>query len=138
MECRKFCPMVVDRPEVRKAEVSVIIPTAGSQVRFAAIRRAICSVLDQLNVKALPIIVLNGESYATDILQYLKNHPSIRFIHDSMPSVSNARLIGRQSVDTKFFAFLDDDDFLEPNGLSACVRHLRRVARRRYCRRQLL
>jgi glycosyltransferase involved in cell wall biosynthesis len=102
--------------------VSVIIPTTGAGFRRAELDRAIESVIGQHGARGVPLVVLNGCEYSSDVLTYLKSHSSIRFVYVPEAGVSNARLTGRRMVDTPFFAMLDDDDELLPNGVATCLR----------------
>jgi len=99
--------------------ISVIIPTAGRTSRALLLARAIDSVRNQTGVSAIPIVVLNGTKHDPDLAESLSCRQDIRYVYHPEASLPAALRIGRDRVDTEFFAELDDDDELLPAGLSA-------------------
>ena len=102
--------------------ISVIIPSLANSSRAALLERAIGSVLSQEGVRAIPIVVVNGGRHDPVLLDSLKRRTDIRCVHFSYGGLPEARLRGRISVDTPFFANLDDDDELLPNSLVTRLR----------------
>lgn len=104
-----------------ETRVSVIIASLADRSRAELLERAIESVLTQRGVRAVPIVVVNGGRHDDGVLGALKRNPDIRCIHFSHGGLPEARLKGREAVDTPFFAYLDDDDELLPGSIE--VRH---------------
>lgn len=98
-------------------QVSVIIASLADAQRADSLDRAIASVLAQQGVHALPIVVVNGGRHDPDVLESLKRRQDIKCVHFSYGGLPEARLKGRQAVQTPFFAYLDDDDVLLPDSL---------------------
>lgn len=98
--------------------VTVIIPTLGK--RPEELERAIDSVTSQLDVEAIPMVVVNGRRFDADLVAQLERTPGLYCHRIESAGVSNARLEGRRLVETSHFAFLDDDDELLPDAL--CLR----------------
>lgn len=97
--------------------ITVIIPTLAQ--RPMELERAIASVTSQHGVEAIPMVVVNGDRYDQDLLARLRLMPSILCHQIDIAGVSNARFVGRQKVETPYFAFLDDDDELLPGSLES-------------------
>jgi len=74
----------------------------------------------------VPIVVINGSSYAPEVVESLKQRRDIRCMQLEEGSATGARLAGRKAVDTEFFGLLDDDDEYLPRAveirLNALVR----------------
>lgn len=98
--------------------VSVIIPTTCERKRWAAIERAIRSVLTQEGVAAQVIAVVNGNRYDADCFEALKQKDGVTVLYRSTGSAPLAQAAGREAVHTPFFAFLDDDDEYLPGALA--------------------
>lgn len=97
--------------------VSVIIPTLASLEREKFLFRAISSVLLQREVKTIPIVIANGNSFNPDILEKLDKRKDLRFYYLEEASQPKAIQVGRSLVETPFFSILDDDDILFPYAL---------------------
>lgn len=106
--------------------LSVIVPTTASKAREQQLLRAIDSICGQVGLRAIPIVVLNGDRYDPDLRGYLSRRTDIRYVYHEEGSLPVALRIGRSLVDTEFFAELDDDDELLPTGLAARVSLMRR------------
>lgn len=91
-------------------EVSIIIPTTAEASRKNGLFKAIDCILNQKNVKALPIVVLNGNIYDDEVRKNLENRQDISFIYQIRGSLPAAIVTGRSLVTTQYFGFLDDDD----------------------------
>jgi len=101
-----------------KEKISVIIPSLADGARAKLLDRAIESVLSQQEVNAVPIVVVNGNRSDPAVLASMNRRASVRCIDFSGHSLPEARLRGRELVDTPFFAYLDDDDELLPNSIA--------------------
>lgn len=104
--------------------VSVIMPTLALAARGALVRRALDSVLDQQNVHAVPVVVINGPSRDPGLSRDLRADRRLRVATLEQPDLPAALRAGRELVDTPFFAELDDDDVMLPGALAARVRAL--------------
>ena len=100
-----------------KQWISVIIPTKAIPQRRALLKRAIQSVLAQENVHTVPIIVVNGSDRDPELMSELVTDHRLRVTTLEQADLPNALRIGRQLVDTPWFAELDDDDILVPRAL---------------------
>jgi hypothetical protein len=76
-------------------------------------------VLSQDKLRTLPIVVSNGPACSPEILNWLKKRSDIRYAHVEEASMPKALSVGRELVDTRYFAELDDDDILFPHALSS-------------------
>jgi glycosyltransferase involved in cell wall biosynthesis len=99
--------------------ISVIIPTLATKERGSYLERALTSVLSQDNLNTLPIVVSNGPACCPEILNWLKKRSDIRYVHIEEASMPKALSVGRELVDTRYFAELDDDDILFSHALSS-------------------
>jgi len=105
--------------------VSVIIPTLALRERTALVRRAIESVLDQRGVRASPIVVVNGHQRDADLVAQLHGDRRLRVLQQAPADLPAALQLGRRHVDARWFATLDDDDFMLPGALALRVQALR-------------
>jgi len=105
--------------------VSVGIPTYN---RIDGLKRALDSVLSQ-SYKNLEIIISNDNSPNPDlnrlICAYADKDPRIRYIHHtvSLRTVANFSFVKDQAKG-KYFLFVADDDWLEPDYVEKCVSFL--------------
>lgn len=90
--------------------VSVVIPTLGTKNRAPSLLKCIQTIFIQSNVKAIPIVVVNGNEYDSELFSWLNSNASIKLIQTESKGLPNAIHMGRCAVDTKYFSFLDDDD----------------------------
>lgn len=97
--------------------VSVIIPTLAEAKRAQSLLRAIDCILAQEDVKAIPIVVVNGNRFDPGLLEQLKKNLSIKLYLEPISGLVNAHLVGRRLVETPYFSFLDDDDEYLPHAL---------------------
>jgi glycosyltransferase involved in cell wall biosynthesis len=100
------------------------MPTLAAAERGPSLRRAIASVLAQESVIAHPLVVVNGEAPDPAVLSELRANPRIRLIEIERAGISSALEVGRQALDTRWFAELDDDDLLLPGALAIRMRAL--------------
>lgn len=101
-----------------ETEVSVIMATSLETSRADAMVRAVESVLAQTGCSIVPIIVVNGNRYDADVLEYWKTRRDVRVFQLQEGDYIKARLFGRNQVDTEFFGALDDDDVYLPGSVS--------------------
>ncbi len=96
--------------------ISVIIPIYN---RERYIRRCIDSVLNQQNVETEIILVDDGSTDSSPqiIKEYASNYSNIKPIFTPNQGVSHARNTGLDAANGKYIAFIDSDDFLEPDAL---------------------
>lgn len=106
--------------------VSVIIATLGRPERTDLLEAAIASVVDQDEVAAVPIVVLNGTVATEPVERRLRTDSRIRFLRRPDGNLPAALQAGAEAVDTPYFSALDDDDLLLPGALAARVRVLER------------
>lgn len=97
--------------------VTVVIPTTAIPERFALLMRAIQSVKEQRNVRAIPLVVLNGAQYTSHDEDALRAEPDVIVAKQNERSLPAALRLGRSLVSTPWFASLDDDDLLTPDAL---------------------
>lgn len=104
-------------PEPAGYEITVVIPTLADATRQDCLRRAIQSILRQKNVRALPLIVINGDRYDPALRQELERREDLKCVYQPEGHVSKARIYGMGHIQTPFFSFLDDDDILLDDAL---------------------
>ena len=97
------------------AHSEIVIPTLAESNRAAQLMRAIGSVQDQ---GARALVVVNGNRFDAALVEQLKQRDDIRLIQVAEPSLPNALHVGRCAVNSEFFGFLDDDDYLLPDAIS--------------------
>jgi glycosyltransferase involved in cell wall biosynthesis len=97
--------------------VNVLIPTLATKERGPFLERSLASALSQEKLQALPIVVSNGTACCPEVLDWLKKRSDIRYAHLEDANLPRALSAGRELVDTRYFAELDDDDILLPHAL---------------------
>jgi glycosyltransferase involved in cell wall biosynthesis len=108
----------------RDVAVSVIVPTNALAHRRALIWRAINSILDQAEICAVPVVIVNGPARDRDVTSELQADRRLRVHIVEEAGLPNALQVGRRLVDTRWFAELDDDDLLLPEALASRVEAL--------------
>lgn len=99
-------------------DISVIIPTTASYARRKYLAEALESLRNQEgDVRAIPVVVVNGNQFHPPLVDELKRNPTIRCLYREEGSAPHAVAAGREAVDTEFFGALDDDDICFPNSL---------------------
>jgi glycosyltransferase involved in cell wall biosynthesis len=101
----------------RPFDVSIIVPTMACRERAASLFRAIDTILSQQGARGIPLVVVNGDSAAPEVLEHLRRRADIRLTIREEASLPRALHAGRALVDTPYFAVLDDDDQLLPGAL---------------------
>jgi hypothetical protein len=105
--------------------VSVLMPTRAMRHRGALLRRALESVLAQEEVRAVPVVVINGRDHDPELTGELRKDRRLRVAMRDKAGLPAALHHGRELVDTRWFAELDDDDVLLPGALAVRLRALR-------------
>ena len=105
-------------------EVSVIVPTLALPGRRQLLHRALASIFGQEGVRCIPLVVVNGDQFDTQLLKELVRDPRVKVIAQESADLPEAYRLGRRNVATPWFASLDDDDLLLPGALQARVRAL--------------
>jgi glycosyltransferase involved in cell wall biosynthesis len=106
------------------AKVSVIIPTTALARRRALVWRAVNSILNQIDICAVPIVIVNGPNCDRELMRELEADRRVRVHVVEEAGLANALQVGRRLVDTPWFAELDDDDLLIPGALAPRVKAL--------------
>jgi hypothetical protein len=109
--------MVNDPPDV-----TVVIPTLADGQRVASMRLAIDSVLGQEQVRARPLILINGSRFDLAVRREIELRGDLDVCYQPVGSLPLAIYEGRCRVQSTFFSYLDDDDQYLPNSLSLRVR----------------
>jgi Glycosyl transferase family 2 len=103
----------------RGRDVAIIMPTMARRERATSLLRAIDTVHSQKGARGVPLVVVNGDAGAPDLLEHLHRRPDIRLTVLEEAHLPRALRAGRARVDTPYFAVLDDDDELLPDALRA-------------------
>lgn len=101
----------------RPSDVSIIMPTLACRERATSLLRAIDTVVSQQGARGIPLVVVNGGSAAPEVLEHLRRRSDIRLTTREEADLPQALHAGRTTVDTPYFAVLDDDDQLLPGAL---------------------
>jgi glycosyltransferase involved in cell wall biosynthesis len=102
--------------------VTIVMPTLATAARGPYLRKAIDSVLSQAHVRAVPLVVANGDDCDPGMLRWLESNPDIRYLRIAPASMPDALYAGWQAVDTRYCGELDDDDELLPRALELRMR----------------
>jgi glycosyltransferase involved in cell wall biosynthesis len=97
--------------------ITVIIPTTAAPERRDYLSRSIDSVLTQTGVDVRVLLIANGDRCDDALLASLRENERVTVVRISEGSLPLALKTGRKYVETPFFAELDDDDLLLPQGL---------------------
>lgn len=93
----------------------IVVPTLAETKRAPQLRRAINSVINQ---GARALVAVNGGRYDPSLLEELEGWDDIRLLRIEEPGLPNAIYRGRCAVESEFFGFLDDDDYLLPGAVN--------------------
>lgn len=101
--------------------VTVIVPVFNTRPEL--VERAVVSALDQTHPDLDLLIVDDGSTVGiADFLDRVaERDPRIRVVHQANGGVSAARNTGVEQALGDFIAYLDADDYLEPDFLSAAL-----------------
>lgn len=99
------------------AQITTIIASAGAAERHQSILAAVDSILKQVDVDVEVMVVLNGPSVSSGVVDDLKAR-SVTLKQLELGSLPHALNYGRNQVTSEYFSFLDDDDIYLPEGLS--------------------
>lgn len=97
--------------------ISVIFPTLARRERAASLRRALESALTQRGIRAVPLVVINGNERDPELVRELEADRRFRTIALQSVGIPAAIRAGRALVDTPYFSALDDDDLFLPGAL---------------------
>ena len=102
-------------------KISVIIPVFNDE---EGVRRCIESVLSQKNVDTEILLIDDGSTdKSPQILdEYAASHENVRCIHKKNGGAASARNRGLDEATGDYIFFLDGDDFIEEDALSALLR----------------
>ena len=98
--------------------VSVIMPTLARPQRADTLRAAIASVVSQAGVRAVPLVVVNGDQFDPSLVEELSRRADLRVARVGPADLPGALRAGRDLVDARWFCELDDDDLLLPGTLA--------------------
>lgn len=101
--------------------VTVIFPTLARADRAPRLRRALDSVLAQEGVRAVPLVVINGDEQDPGLVRELSRDSRLRVTSVAERGIPQALRAGRELVDTPWFSRLDDDDVMLPGALALRV-----------------
>ncbi|MCC5827188.1 glycosyltransferase [Alkalimonas sp.] len=104
----------MQKENCQKTEVTVIIPTTAEEKRFKSLKNAVSSIREASSKPIGITVVVNGQRFSSIVVEWIKSQSDINYIYSEKGSAPHAQLIGRQSVQTDFFCFLDDDDEFLP------------------------
>jgi glycosyltransferase involved in cell wall biosynthesis len=94
------------------------MPTIASAARADWLRRALDSVLLQQKVRAVPLVIVNGDQYDQALVEELEAKPELSVSRLKRASLPEALNFGVRQVSTEAYGFLDDDDELLPGALA--------------------
>lgn len=97
------------------SRTEIVVPTLAEAHRGPQLMRAIKSI-HQDGGQAL--VIVNGSRFSPELKDELHLLPNTRVISISEPGLPNAIHIGRKAVESDYFGFLDDDDYLLPGSIS--------------------
>jgi len=106
---------------------TVVIASLCTEARGELLKRACESIRAMAGDNQYSIIVVaNGPHVSPDVLTWLATRPDVRVIRLKTGSHPLARRVGAEMAESEFLAFLDDDDELVADTLSARVAEFRR------------
>jgi glycosyltransferase involved in cell wall biosynthesis len=107
-----------------KPRITVIIASACAPNRAELLQRACRSVLTGDSGLGRVLVVANGPSCDTRILEWLRLQPALEVIRLASGGPGLARRVGAELAGTEFISFLDDDDEYLPDSLRIRVAYL--------------
>ena len=100
-------------------DTTIIIPSACRTERKDCILKAINSVLDSAYCSPCVVFIANGPHVDVELLAYIATLERVETKHLEKPSAPDAVKYGvEHCVHTKYFGFLDDDDYFLPHAIS--------------------
>lgn len=94
------------------------MPTLARPQRADTLRAAIASVVSQAGVRAVPLVVVNGDQFDPSLVEELSRRADLRVARVGPADLPGALRAGRDLVDARWFCELDDDDLLLPGTLA--------------------
>jgi len=105
-----------------KRLLTVVIASRCDDARAELLRRACDSVRSMANGLSYSIVVVaNGAGVSTRVVEMLNGRSDTHVVRLRSGSYPLARRVGAEMADGEFLAFLDDDDELIPDTLSAKI-----------------
>ncbi len=112
--------------ERKVPSVTAVMPTMARADRAASLLRAVDSILDQRDVDARVLAVVNGDAVDGALLQRLEAMPRVSVVRRREAGLPGAIAAGRRHCVGDYFLFLDDDDYLIADTLAERVDQLER------------
>ena len=112
------------KSDINYPKVSVIVPFYNSS---ETIDETLCSVESQ-TYPSVEIIVVNdgsNEYHSNKLKQILSNRPHVQLVEQPNKGPASARNLGARQASGVCFCFLDSDDVIKPQYLSACAEVLK-------------
>ena len=112
--------MIEKRNKLKNYKISVIVPVFNAEM---FLDKCINSIIDQ-TYKNLEIILIDDGSKDNSLVlcnEYAYKDNRIKVIHKENGGVSSARNTGLDNCVGDLVAFVDSDDYLEPNTYEKCV-----------------
>ena len=112
------------RSDINYPKVSVVVPFYNSS---ETIDETLCSVEAQ-TYPSVEIIVVNdgsNEYHSNKLKQILSNRPHVQLVEQPNKGPASARNLGARQASGVYFCFLDSDDVIKPQYLSACAEVLK-------------
>ena len=100
------------------------MPTRALRHRIPLFERALESVINQEAVRVVPLVVINGPDRDPEFTRRLSADRRLRIIQLEEADLPTALRTGREKVDSEYFAELDDDDVMLPQGLMVRIQAL--------------
>lgn len=95
--------------------ISIIIPVYNSE---KTLKRCVDSILNQTFNRDIEILLVNDgskDSSESICLEYQNNDKRIKYFKKENGGVSSARNLGIYEAKGEYIAFVDSDDYVEPN-----------------------
>lgn len=105
--------------------IPVLVPTLATSERGDYLLRALDSIRRQQGCRGLPVVIVNGDRHDEVVVATIEAMPGVRLLRVPDAHMGAALAAGRRSLNSEFFAELDDDDELLPHALSTRLARLR-------------
>lgn len=103
---------------------TIILPTLATEDRAHQLRRAIQSIFDGTTSSIEVLICVNGKRWHSGTIEALREIPGVSIHLLDVASLPKAIAFGRSQVSSRYFGFLDDDDYLLPKSLDWKIDYL--------------
>lgn len=103
--------------------LTVVVPVYNVE---KYIRKCVDSIIAQTYQQIEIILVDDGSTDNSRMIadEYSNYYPNVRTIHQTNQGLSSARNTGINSCQTELIAFVDSDDYIEPDMYENLIRHL--------------